>query len=413
MKALLESAFRHALAETSPEYLVQQHLPREKPSLILAIGKASIPMLQGALEKFPDVPYLVTPPSYAEPFSGHGEYLAGTHPVPSEASEKAAERALGLASSLTKNDALLVLVSGGGSALWCAPWGITLEEKQALTQALLRSGADINELNTVRKHVSKIKGGRLAQATKAKVTALLLSDVVGDDPAVIASGPTVADPSTFCEALEVLNRYQLEFPTVREHFEKGIRGEILESPKPKDEVFARVENKIIGSNRILLEAARKFLQQQGYNAVILSDCFTGEAKELARFHAAMVQGIYKYNEPFKRPVILLSGGEATVTVKGQGKGGRNQEFALWLLNFLRDEKVWALSAGSDGIDGNSTAAGAFITPDSWHRARTQHLDVTKFLENNDSNSFFKALGDTLETGTTQHNLNDFRAIVIE
>jgi glycerate 2-kinase len=413
MKALLESAFRHALAETSPEYLVQQHLPREKPSLILAIGKASIPMLQGALEKFPDVPYLVTPPSYAEPFSGHGEYLAGTHPVPSEASEKAAERALGLASSLTKNDALLVLVSGGGSALWCAPWGITLEEKQALTQALLRSGADINELNTVRKHVSKIKGGRLAQATKAKVTALLLSDVVGDDPAVIASGPTVADPSTFREALEVLDRYRLEFASVREHFEKGIRGDILESPKPKDEVFARVENKIIGSNRILLEAARKFLQQQGHTAVILSDCFTGEAKELARFHAAIVQSIYKYGEPFKRPVILLSGGEATVTVKGQGKGGRNQEFALWLLNFLRDEKVWALSAGSDGIDGNSTAAGAFITSDSWQRARTQHLDVTKFLENNDSNSFFKALGDTLETGTTQHNLNDFRAIVLE
>lgn len=413
MKDLLESVFRHALAETSPKRLVQQHLPNEKPSLILGIGKASIPMLQGALEKFPDVPYLVTPPSYGNKFVGHGEYLAGTHPVPGEASKKAAERALELASNLTGDDSLLVLVSGGGSALWCAPWGVTLEEKQSLTRALLRSGADIHELNTVRKHVSKIKGGRLAQATKAKVTALLLSDVVGDDPAVIASGPTVADPSTFSNALEVLNRYKLEFPKVREHFEKGIRDEIPESPKQNDEIFARVQNKIIGSNRILLEAAKNYLQKQVHNPVILSDCFTGDAKELAGFHAALVQSICKYNEPFKRPVILLSGGEATVTVKGQGKGGRNQEFALWLLNFLRDEKVWALSAGSDGIDGNSSAAGAFLTPDSWQRAKAKNLDRAKFLEDNDSNSFFRELGDTLETGATQHNLNDFRAIVIE
>jgi glycerate 2-kinase len=412
MKDLLESAFRYALAETSPKHLVQQHLPNEKPSLILAVGKASIPMLQGALEKFPNVPSLVTPPSYAEKMTGHGEYLAGTHPVPSETSKEAAERALELASSLTEHDSLLVLVSGGGSALWCAPWGITLGEKQALTAALLRSGADIHELNTVRKHVSKIKGGRLARATKAKVTALLLSDVVGDDPAVIASGPTVADPSTFADALEVLNRYKLEFPKVREHFEKGIRGEIPESPKPKDEVFQRVENKIIGSNRILLEAARQYLQQQGHNAVILSDRFTGDTKELARFHATIIQSNLDTNEPFQHPVILLSGGEATVIVKGHGKGGRNQEFALWLLNFLRDAKVWALSAGSDGIDGNSMAAGAFITPDSWQRTKAKGLDITKFLENNDSNSFFKELGDTLETGATQHNLNDFRAIVV-
>jgi glycerate 2-kinase len=422
MKELLESTFHHALAETSPKYLVQQHLPDEKPSLILAIGKASIPMLRGALEKFPNVPYLVTPPPYAEKFVGHGEYgyreygyreyIAGTHPVPSEASKEAAEKALELVSSLTEQDSLLVLVSGGGSALWCAPWGITLEEKQSLTQALLRSGADIYELNTVRKHVSKIKGGRLARATKAQVTALLLSDVVGDDPAVIASGPTVADPSTFAEALEVLNRYGLEFPKVREHFQKGIRGELPESPKPNDEIFARVENKIIGSNRLLLEAARSYLQRQGYNAVILSDCFTGDAKELARFHATLVQSIYKYREPFQHPVILLSGGEATVTVKGQGKGGRNQEFALWLLYFLRDENIWALSAGSDGIDGNSTAAGAFITPDSWQRARAKGLEIAKFLEDNDSNSFFRELGDMLETGATQHNLNDFRAIAL-
>jgi glycerate 2-kinase len=463
MRHLLESSFHHALKYTSPKRLVQKnlvqkHLPKEKPSLILAVGKAALPMLEGALEVFPGVPYLVTPPQEEEEEKGRqgeGEIkrsllpspsslLSATHPIPSLHSVAAAEKALELVSRLSSNDLLLVLVSGGGSSLWCAPWGIELEEKQALTQVLLRSGADIQELNTVRKHLSSIKGGRLVQATKARVFALLLSDVVGDDMAVIASGPTVADPSTFADALEVLNRYQLDFPNVREHFQKGIWGEISESPKPEDAVFTRVQNKIIGSNHILLKAAREYLIDQGYKTMILSDRFTGDTKELARFHAAIIQSIRKHKTPFAPPVVLLSGGETTVTVKGQGKGGRNQEFALWLLNFLEGRlrsnfvqsshydlevasrydlevasrynkmasDIWALSAGSDGIDGNSTAAGAFLTPDSYQRAKVQGLDIEKFLTNNDSSSFFKALGDTLETGPTQHNLNDFRAIMV-
>ena len=447
MRHLLESSFLHALKYTSPKLLVQKHLPKEKPSLILAVGKAALPMLEGALEMFPDVPYLVTPPLGLEREQGNRgaeekipfplspfppSLLAGTHPIPSQHSVTAAEKALELASHLSSNDLLLVLVSGGGSALWCVPWGISLEEKQALTQALLRCGASIQELNTARKHLSKIKGGRLAQVTRARVFALLLSDVVGDDPAVIASGPTTPDPSTFADALEVLNTYHLDFPKVREHFQKGIRGEISESPKATDAVFTRVQNKIIGSNHFLLRAAKEYLGDQGYKTIILSDQFTGDTKELARFHTAMVQSIRKHKTPFAPPVILLSGGETTVTVKGQGKGGRNQEFALWLLHFLEASSgynsleqevsshhsmmippsIWALSAGSDGIDGNSNAAGAFLTPDSFQRAKAQGLDIQNFLANNDSNSFFKALGDTLETGSTQHNLNDFRVILV-
>lgn len=413
MRHHLEQSFRQALEATHPARLVRENLPTEQPALILALGKAALPMLKGALEVYPDVPYLATPAVPGEALPGHGEILPGTHPVPSEPSVRAAERALELASGLKPSDLLLVLVSGGGSALWCAPWGISLEEKQALTAGLLRSGASIQEMNAVRKHVSRIKGGRLAQATPARLRALLLSDVSGDDMAVIASGPTVPDPTTFAEALAILDRYGLEFPQVRAHLQQGVAGDLPESPKPGDPLFARVENQVIGSNQILLEAARAYWQGQGYQAVILSDRFAGEASELARFHAALVESIRAHRTPFSAPVVLLSGGEATVRVRGQGLGGRNQEFALWLLQLLKDRGVWALSAGSDGVDGNSPAAGAFLAPDSWHRARAQGLEATRFLRDNDSYSFFKALGDTLETGPTQHNLNDFRCTLVE
>jgi len=412
MRQQLEASFRQALAATHPARLVRENLPNERPALILALGKAALPMLQGALEVYPDVPYLATPAVRGETLPGNGEILPGTHPVPSEASVRAAQRTLQLASQLKPTDLLLVLVSGGGSALWCAPWGINLEEKQALTEGLLRSGASIQEMNAVRKHVSRIKGGRLTVATKAGIKALLLSDVTGDDMAVIASGPTVPDPTSFADALGVLDRYELDFPKVREHFQKGTRGELAESPKPDDPVFVKVENKIIGSNQILLEAARDYWEKQSYKAVILSDRFAGEVRELARFHAAIVGSIKVHEAPFSPPLVLLSGGEATVTMRGQGKGGRNQEFALWLLHFLGKQGSWALSAGSDGIDGNSSAAGAFLSPDSWIRASRGGLNIQAFLQNNDSNGFFARLRDTLETGPTQHNLNDFRAIVV-
>ncbi len=412
MKQALEANFRAALQAVHPHELVRTHLPAERPALILAVGKAARPMLEAARTAYPDVPYLATPPVDTSN-TNEPHILPGSHPVPDARSVLAAETALELASRLQPDDLLLVLVSGGGSALWSAPWGVSLDEKQRLTQALLRSGADIHELNTVRKHLSSIKGGRLARATRARVLALLLSDVPGDDPAVIASGPTVPDPSSFADALGVLERYHLEFPAVRAHLESGARGEQPESPKPGDDLFSRVENRIIGSNQILLEAARDDWQRRGRQAIILSDRLEGEARELARFHAALVQSIRVHHTPFAPPVVLLSGGEATVTVRGQGRGGRNQEFALWLLHFLRDQSVWALSAGSDGIDGNTDAAGAFVGPDSWARARALNLNSNTFLEQNDSNSFFAALNDLLITGPTRHNLNDFRALVIQ
>ncbi|MEZ4607301.1 MAG: MOFRL family protein [Deinococcales bacterium] len=271
----------------------------------------------------------------------------------------------------------------------------------------------MHQINAVRKHLSRIKGGRLAQSTPAKITALLLSDVTGDDTSVIASGPTVPDPSTFANALDILDHYELGFPKVREHFQRGIAGKIPESPKADDPLFERVSNHVIGSNYLFLATAKDYWQSQGFKSIILSDRFEGDVKELARFHAALITSIRIHQQPFQTPIVLLSGGEATVQVKGKGMGGRNQEFALWLLNFLKADGVWALSAGSDGIDGNSPAAGAFLSPDTWLRAKHLKLDVTNFLAANDSYTFFKTLNDSLETGPTQHNLNDFRAILID
>jgi len=268
-------------------------------------------------------------------------------------------------------------------------------------------------VNAVRKHVSALKGGRLAAATPARILALYLSDVPGDDLSVIASGPTVADPTTFAEALAVLDKYSLDFPQVRAHLIQGARGTLPESPKPGEALFQRVENRLIGSNQVLLEAARRFWQAQGYKAVILSDRFQGEARELARFHASLVQSIRTHAQPFRPPVVLLSGGEASVTVRGSGQGGRNQEFLAWLAFYLRQEGLWALAADSDGIDGNSKAAGAILRPDSWNQAHQRGLDLKALLQENNAYGFFQALGDLLITGETAHNLNDFRVLVVE
>ena len=289
---------------------------------------------------------------------------------------------------------------------------MSLEEKQALTQALLASGATIHEVNAVRKHLSRIKGGRLAQATPARVTALLLSDVPGDDPSVIASGPTAPDPSTFQEALAVLERYGLDFPNARRHLKRGAQGALEETPKPGDPLFERVENRLIGTNQDVLEAARAYWEGAGYRTLILSDRFQGEARELARFHAALVQSIRAHNTPVRPPAVLLSGGEASVTVRGNGRGGRNQEFLLWLAYFLGEAGVWGIAADTDGLDGNTEAAGALITPDTLARARAAGLSVRSHLERNDAHGFFAALGDLVVTGPTQNNLNDYRALVV-
>jgi len=412
-RALLEHSYRAALAAVSPARLLAPHLSGPRPDFVLAFGKAALPMLRAALDAYPGVPGLAVPPDGTPDLSAPpgAQVLPGAHPVPDERSVRAAEEALAQVSALPPGSRLLLLVSGGGSALLSAPWGVTLEQKQALTGALLRAGATIEEINTVRKHLSRTKGGRLAAATRAQVRALIISDVIGDDPSVIASGPSVPDPTTFAEALSVLERYGVAAPEARAHLAAGARGEYPETPKPGE--LPHVQNTVIGSNRVLLEAAQTALASRGVQAIILSDTFGGEARDLAGFHASLVQSIRQYGTPFTGPVVLLSGGEATVTVRGDGRGGRNQEFALWLLGALGEQGVWALSAGSDGIDGHSEAAGAFLTPDSWQRARAAGLGIRAHLARNDSGSFFAALGDALITGPSGHNLNDFRAIWVE
>jgi glycerate 2-kinase len=410
MRELLTETFFAALKATHPRILVKKHLPLESPSFILAIGKAALPMLEAAREVYPEVPFLAVPPNGENVQLEHGEIVFGTHPLPGLKSVQAANKAVDLLSRLSATDNVLMLISGGSSAIFSLPWGVSLDQKKQITQDLIRAGATINELNTVRKHLSRVKGGQLAMVSKAKVTALILSDVVGDDPSVIASGLTVPDPSTFAEALGVLRKYNIKAPDAEHHFRRGIANELPETPKHLD---SRVQNTIIGSNFLLLNAAKMFLLSKGIQSLILSDQFTGETRDLAGFHAAIVQSIRLHQQPCSAPIMLISGGEATVTVKGHGQGGRNQEFMLWLLQNLGEKGVFALSSGSDGIDGNSSAAGAFLSPDSFARAKASQLEVQHYLDNNDSASFFAQLEDQFLTGATGHNLNDLRLIFVE
>lgn len=411
VRALLENTYHEALRAVSPEtlltpYLTAPYLTGPKPALILAFGKASLPMARAALKVYPGVPSLIVPPVGTADLSAPNgaTVMPAAHPVPDERSVQAAEEALRRLGALAEGQEALILVSGGGSALLAAPDGVTLAQKQALTKELLRAGADISEINTVRRHLSRIKGGRLAQATKANIRALLLSDVVGDDMSVIASGPTVPDSTTFAQALAVLDRYEIAAPEARRHFQSGAP----DTPK----VLPHVSNTVIGSNRLLLEAAQRELTQQGVRAVILGDTFEGEARELAHFHAAIIRSIRQFGSPLAAPVVLLSGGETTVTLHGDGIGGRNQEFALALALALGKHGVYALSAGSDGIDGSSSAAGALLQPDTLARAQQMGLDAHDYLARNDSGSFFARLGDALMTGPSGNNLNDFRAMAI-
>ncbi|WP_407542334.1 DUF4147 domain-containing protein (plasmid) [Deinococcus radiomollis] len=421
-RTLLEAAYRSALEATSAGRLVLAHLPHTPPKLIVAFGKASLPMLGAALSAFPDALFVAVSPAGVQASAVvegavarfQGEVIFAGHPVPDDESVRGAARVLSRVAELGVGDDLLVLVSGGGSALLSAPWGMTLAQKQALTQALLSCGATIQELNSVRKHLSQIKGGRLAEAALARgarVTALLLSDVIGDDPGVIASGPATPDSSTFADALAVLDRYGLSHPAARQHLERGVRGELDETPKPGP-ALAGVNTAVIGTNRLLLEAAAAYLEGQGMKTVILGDTFGGEARDLAAAHAATLRSVQAFGTPAQAPVALISGGEATVSLRGNGMGGRNHEFALALLLELGESGIFGLSAGSDGIDGSSPAAGAFLFPDSLERARSAGLDAWASLEDNDSGTFFAALGDTLLTGPTGHNLNDLRILLV-
>jgi len=308
---------------------------------------------------------------------------------------------------------VLCLISGGGSALLTLPAaGLTLQDKQAVNRALLKSGANITEMNCVRKHLSAIKGGRLAAACyPAQVVTLTISDVPGDDPAVIASGPTVPDRTTFADALEILEKYNIREPAASlDH----IRAAREETPKPGDPRLAGAQTHLIAAPQQSLEAAAAIAQSAGYTPLILGDSLEGEARDVALVHAGIARQVLKHGQPCAAPCVLLSGGETTVTVRGKGRGGRNVEFLLALAVALGGEpRVYALAGDTDGVDGTEDNAGAILTPDSIQRAAGHNLDAKRFLADNDGYSFFSALGDLIVTGPTLTNVNDFRAILIQ
>jgi glycerate 2-kinase len=343
-------------------------------------------------------------------------WVEAGHPVPDEAGVQASREMLGAARAIKSVDLLLALVSGGGSALLALPVdGVTIADLRSVTRDLLRSGATIQEINTVRKHLSQIQGGRLAAACKAPVLTLIISDVTGDDPTHIASGPCAPDPTSFQDAVDVLNRFDVKPPrAVLKHLIAGLRGEREETPKPGSPVFENVENRIIATARRSLEAAAKLFRDNGVEPVILGDSVTGEAKEVAKVMAAIAREIRSHGSPFKPPVALLSGGECTVTVKRTGgRGGRCGEFLLALGTELEGvADIHAIAADTDGIDGSEENAGALLAPESMARARALGLDPRKYLAVNDSYGIFSALGDLVITGPTLTNVNDYRAILI-
>lgn len=413
--ALLRRMFDAAVAAADPELVVPPRLPAPPRgrTVVVGAGKASAAMAR-ALERHWPGPLqglVVTRYSHAVPCK-RIEIVEAAHPVPDEAGRRAAERILGLVQGLGEDDLVIALISGGGSALLSLPApGLTLEDKRAVNTALLRSGANIAEMNCVRRHLSAIKGGRLAAAAfPARLAALLISDVPGDDPAVIASGPTVADPTTFADARAILARRGVEPPeAVRRHLEEARD----ETPKPGDPRLARVENVLVAAPQRSLEAAAEVARAAGVTPLILGDALEGEAREVGMVMAGVAAGAIRHGHPAPPPCVLLSGGETTVTVRGGGRGGRNVEFLLGLTVALDGlPGVWALAADTDGVDGAEEVAGAVCRPDSLTRARALGLDARAMLGANDAHPFFAALGDQVVTGPTLTNVNDFRAILV-
>lgn len=347
------------------------------------------------------------------------EVIEAGHPVPDQKGLEAAKKVQILLKESGPTDLVIFLLSGGGSALLPFPAdGISLEEKQEVTQLLLNCGADIKEINTIRKHISQIKGGWLARwAYPSTVLAFILSDVVGDQLDVIGSGPTVPDPSTFEDALAILKRYDLlkeVSPSIRKYLLSGKEGKAEETPKPGDPAFEWVYNILIGSNIIALEAAEKEASSFGFNTLILSSSIVGEAREAARFHSAIAKEVISSGNPLPRPACIISGGETIVTIKGHGLGGRNQEFALaGAFEISGLEKVVILSGGTDGTDGPTDASGAIADYTTIDRARSMGLDPKAHLENNNAYPFFQSLGDLLMTGPTHTNVMDVRILLVD
>ena len=389
-------------------------LARVRRVVVVGAGKASGTMAQAAEAVLDGVPLegLVAVKERRDPGPRRVRVVESGHPIPDGRGEAAGEEILRLARDAGPDDLVLCLISGGGSALTPSPVpGVALAEKQAVTRLLLECGATINELNAVRKHLSRLKGGQLARAAyPAPVVALLLSDVIGDPLDVIASGPTAPDPTTYHDALAVLDRYGLRArvpPSVRAHLEAGARGDAEDTPKPGDPVLAGVTNVVIGNNGLVVEAAVEEARRLGLAPCLLTRSLQGEAREVARMFAAVLDEVARSGSPVARPACLIAGGETTVTVRGRGAGGRCQEFALALapeLAAMRD--IVVLAAGTDGSDGPTDAAGAIVDPTTLERARRKGLDPRRALAENDSHPLFAALGDLVVTGPTGSNLMD-------
>ncbi|WP_315531968.1 glycerate kinase [Delftia acidovorans] len=427
-QAFLLDLYRAAVKDAQPLYSMAQCLPKPPKgrTLVLGAGKAGGSMAQALEALWPaDAPlsglvvtrYHHIPPR-PEGLAQRIEVVEAAHPVPDAAGLAAAERILALTEGLTEDDLVLCLISGGGSALLTLPAeGIDLEEKQRINRALLESGAAIGEMNCVRKHLSRIKGGRLGAAcAPARVVTLTISDVPGDDPSIIASGPTVPDASSCADALAILARYRIDVPeSVRRALEAGE----LETPKPGDARFDGHEVHMIATPQHSLEAAARVAEAAGLRTHVLSDEIEGESREVAKVHAALARAVARHGQPFAKPCVILSGGETTVTIRQRpagtpkGRGGRAGEFCMGLAQALQgQDKVWALAADTDGIDGVEDNAGARVSPDTLARAQAQGMRIAEYLDRNDAYGFFDALGDLVVTGPTHTNVNDFRAILV-
>jgi glycerate 2-kinase len=424
----LEYLYQVAVRRALPLHNTAAFLPPPPKgrTLVLGAGKAGGAMAQAVEAFWPDDAPLsglvvtryghipVRPPGLKQ----RVDVVEAAHPVPDAAGLDAARRILALAQGLTPDDLVLCLISGGGSALLTLPaQGLSLEEKQRINKALLASGANIAEMNCVRKHLSAIKGGRLALAcAPASVVTLTISDVPGDDLSTIASGPTVPDASTCAEALSILNRYAIEIPgLMADLLEKGA----LETPKPGDPALAETHVHLIATPQQSLEAAAQAARAAGMAAYILSDEMEGESREVGKVHAALARAVARHGQPFQRPCIILSGGETTVTIRPQpagaprGRGGRAGEFCLGLVQALQGQpEVYALAADTDGIDGVEDNAGARVTPSTFSRASLKGMKINDYLDRNDAYGYFSALDDLVTTGPTFTNVNDFRAVLV-
>jgi glycerate 2-kinase len=437
-RELLEHLFRVAVKRALPldntaRFLPTPPDPKKGRTLVLGAGKAGGAMAQAVEAFWPaDAPLsglVVTryghTPTRPPGLPQRIEVVEASHPVPDAAGLAAAERILALTQGLTEHDLVLCLISGGGSALLTLPAvGLSLQDKQRINKALLNSGAHIGEMNCVRKHLSRIKGGRLALAcAPARVVTLTISDVPGDDPSVIASGPTVADETTCADVLAILKRYEIDIP---ENLAQKLRDGSLETPKPVHSAFSFQGQPnpvhLIATPLQSLQAAADAARAAGIQAYILSDEMEGESREVGKVQAAMARAVAKGVGAFERPCVILSGGETTVTVRKQpegtpkdqrGRGGRAAEFCLGLAQALQGQQgVYALAADTDGIDGTEDNAGALVTPDTLHRASQLGMKIDSYLDRNDAYGYFKPLGDLVITGPTHTNVNDFRAILI-